>query len=134
MIFAVGSSPAQEPVPGANQNPEYVKLRQAQPAETFLVENIILQRDIGTIALRQGTISFTPPVLGRVTVGVFVGSGEFSLVPGAAVEKRISSRSSKARPSGKSSIAPFSALRMKHTPKCAGMRGQRRRSPAPRGC
>ena len=86
-ILTALSLPAQEVAPGANRDPEYVKLRQAQPAVTSLVENIILKRDVGTFTLRQGTISFTPPVLGKVTIGVFIGSGEFSLQPAAALDK-----------------------------------------------
>src|SRR5262249_46078021 len=62
-------------------DPNYRQLRDSEPAETYLTENITLKRDAGVITLKTGTISFTPAVLGRVTVGVFVGEGEFTLKP-----------------------------------------------------
>lgn len=73
--------------PAGNTDPEYRKLRDAQLTESFLVENVVIQRDAGVITLRQGTISFAPPVLGRVTLGVFVGEGEFVLAPPPSMER-----------------------------------------------
>jgi len=65
----------------ATADPNYRQLRDAQPAETYSVKDLVLQRDAGTITFRSGTISFVPPVLGKVTKGVFIGEGEFALKP-----------------------------------------------------
>jgi hypothetical protein len=65
----------------ANSDSNYRALRGSQPVESYLTENIVLKRDAGTITLKTGTISFTPQVLGKVTIGVFIGEGEFALKP-----------------------------------------------------
>ncbi len=65
----------------ATADPNYRQLRDAQPGETYSVKDLVLQRDVGTITLRSGTISFIPPVLGKVTKAVFIGDGEFALKP-----------------------------------------------------
>ncbi len=70
----------------ANTDPNYVTLRNAGPAESFLVENIELKRDVGTITLRKGQITFLPAVLGRVTMAVFSGEGRFQLKPAIPIE------------------------------------------------
>src|SRR5579862_5263157 len=71
----------------AGTDPEYRKLRDAQPSESFVVENLVLHRDAGAFTLKTGTVSFAPPVLGRVTLGVFVGEGEFVLTPAIWYER-----------------------------------------------
>src|ERR1700730_12951442 len=68
-------------------DPEYRKLRDAQLSESFVVENVVIHRDVGTITLKHGTVSFVPPVLGRVTAGVFIGEGEFGLTPALPYER-----------------------------------------------
>ena len=70
----------------ANSDPNYVALRNGAPAESYLVENIELKRDVGTITLKSGQISFLPPVLGRVTTAVFSGEGRFQLKPAIPIE------------------------------------------------
>jgi hypothetical protein len=72
--------------PLANTDSNYHALRTAAPSETYLVENIELKRDVGTITLRNGQISFLPPVLGRVTTAVFSGEGRFQLKPAIPIE------------------------------------------------
>ena len=52
-------------------DPNYRALRDAVPAEAFVVENIVLQKDAATIELRSGTLSFLPPVLEKVTGAIF---------------------------------------------------------------
>jgi len=69
-------------------DPNYQALWNAQPAESFLVENLEFQRDAGVFVLKSGHISFTAPVLGRVTTAVFVGDGEFRLTPKDPLEVR----------------------------------------------
>jgi hypothetical protein len=63
-----------------------------------LTENIVLKRDAGTITLKTGTISFTPPVLGILgTSGLwrtnqnastesFLGVAEKYMTPGMDIE------------------------------------------------
>jgi len=71
----------------ANADPNYRALRDAVLAETYTVSNLTLKRDVGIFTLRSGTVSFLPPVLGRTAVGVFVGEGDFNLVPLFWIEK-----------------------------------------------
>jgi hypothetical protein len=72
----------------ANSDSNYRRLRNAVPETTFQVENLTLTRDVGTLTLRKGSVTFTPAVLGRVTTGVFVGEAEFALEPLLPIEKR----------------------------------------------
>jgi hypothetical protein len=72
----------------ANQDPVYVQLRQLQPAECFVVENLRMEKDAGGFLFRNGKVCPSPPVLGRVTSAVFVGDGEFSLTPPATAPPR----------------------------------------------
>jgi hypothetical protein len=65
----------------ANSDPNYRKLRDQELAETYLIENVVLKRDAGIITLKSGTIRFGPAILGKVTLGVFAGEGEFTLKP-----------------------------------------------------
>ena len=71
----------------ANADPNYRALRDNQPLKTWRVENVVLKRDTGTLTLRDGTVSFLPPVLGRTAVGVFTGDGHFHMDPVLAMEK-----------------------------------------------
>jgi hypothetical protein len=52
------------------------------------VNNLVLKRDAGYFTLKSGAVYFTKPVEGRVTGGVFMGVGEFSLTPPIDVEKK----------------------------------------------
>jgi len=70
----------------ANSDPNYKRLRNAEIAETYRVENLIIKRDMGTITMKSGAISFTAPVLGRVAVAVFSGEGSFQLAPAMRLE------------------------------------------------
>ena len=69
-------------------DPNYKLLRDAPIAESFDVEGVVLRRDAATIELRDGVISFTGPVLGKVTGAVFAGSGTFTLKPANPLEQR----------------------------------------------
>jgi len=77
---------AQATPPLANMDSNYRALRNAAPGETYRVENIELKRDVATITLRSGRITFVPPVLGRVTMAVFSGEGRFQLKPAIPIE------------------------------------------------
>ena len=70
-----------------NTDPNYRALRDGKLGETYTVTNLTLKRDVGTFTLKSGRISFLPPVLGRVAVGVFVGEGEFALEPALYIER-----------------------------------------------
>ena len=70
-----------------NTDPNYRALRDGKLGETYTVTNLTLKRDVGTFTLKTGRISFLPPVLGRVAVGVFVGEGEFTLDPLLYIER-----------------------------------------------
>ena len=97
-------------VPGgaikANADPIYQQLRQRARANTdssgtnttegqqpdfagsyATVNNLVLKKEGATFTLRNGEIYFVAPVLGRYTGGVFIGDGEFSLVPPTENEK-----------------------------------------------
>ena len=65
----------------------YTSLRSATLVDAIPVENVVMRRDIGVLTLKSGTLAFTPPVMGRYTVAVFSGDGEFTLAPGAAIHK-----------------------------------------------
>ena len=72
----------------ANSDPNYRALRDGAPAETYRVDNIELKRDVGTLTLRAGQITFLPPVLNRVSMAVFNGDGRFQLKPAMSIEER----------------------------------------------
>ncbi len=75
------------PVAFAATDPVYKSLRDAPLADTLLIENVVLHRDAGTLTLKTGTIAFTQPAMGRETVAVFVGEGEFTFTPAPATER-----------------------------------------------
>jgi hypothetical protein len=70
----------------ANSDPNYRALRSAIPNESYRVENIELKRDVGTLTLRSGSVTFVPPVLNHVTMAVFTGEGRFQLKPAMPLE------------------------------------------------
>jgi Peptidase family M1 domain len=72
---------AQAPAPKTNNEPVYRALRDAGLADAVLVENLVLHRDNGTITFKSGTLAFTPPQMGRDTIAIFVGEGEFTFNP-----------------------------------------------------
>ena len=77
----------------ANSDPVYQQLRQqAKAGQDFsgpyaTVNNLSFQKEGATFNLRSGEIYFLAPVEGRYTGAVFIGDGEFSLVPPTEVEK-----------------------------------------------
>jgi hypothetical protein len=87
------AAPAEEiTVPGkggglANIDPIYRQVRDGEDFQTFSVSNLVLKRDVGTITLRTGLISFAAPANGRVVKAVFSGDGQFALVPAIPIER-----------------------------------------------
>ena len=77
----------------ANSDPVYQQLRQqAKAGQDFsgayaTVNNLVLQKEGATFNLRSGEIYFLAPVEGRYSGAVFIGDGEFTLVPPTEVEK-----------------------------------------------
>ena len=71
----------------ANADPNYRALRDNAGMKTWRVENVVLKRDVGTLTLRNGTVSFLPPVLGRTAIGVFTGEAHFHMEPFLPMEK-----------------------------------------------
>lgn len=71
----------------ANSDVNYRALRDGTPAETYRVENIVLKRDVCTLTLKSGEISFLPAVLGQRAVAVFTGLGRFELKPATPIEE-----------------------------------------------
>src|SRR5437763_4508906 len=71
----------------ASPDPIYTALRTANISDTFVAENIVLRRDTGVVTLKSGVIGFTAPVMGRDTVAIFQGDGEFTLTAVQAIEK-----------------------------------------------
>ena len=69
-----------------NSDPNYRALRDGKLAESFTAENIVLQRDAGTLTFKTGEISLLAPVLGRQAVAVFTGQGRFHLKPAVPTE------------------------------------------------
>ena len=69
------------------KDPNYRALREGVPSESYAISNLTLKRDVGTFTLRNGSISFLPPVLGRTAVGVFTGEGDFALAPATKIER-----------------------------------------------
>ena len=70
-----------------NSEPTYRSLRDANSLETYSVSNLTIKRDVGTLLLKTGKISFVAPVAGRVVKAAFVGDGEFTLKPAIGVER-----------------------------------------------
>ena len=80
--------------PKANADPVYQQLRQQAKTESEFagpyatVNNLVLQRDAGKFTLKSGEIYFLTSIEDRVTGGVFIGEGEFTLVPPTEREKQ----------------------------------------------
>ncbi len=72
----------------ANSDPAYKALRSSLPSDTYRVENIELRRDVATVTLRTGTITFLPPVQNKVALAVFIGEGRFQLKPAIPIEEQ----------------------------------------------
>ncbi len=70
-----------------NTDPNYRALRDGEIAESYDVAGLTLKRDVGSITLRSGRVSFLKPVLGKVAIGVFTGDGEFTLTPILDIDK-----------------------------------------------
>lgn len=70
-----------------NSETNYRQLRDAEALETFTIATLEIKRDVGTILLRSGTVSFLPAVMGRTVKAVFVGDGQFTLTPATGLER-----------------------------------------------
>jgi hypothetical protein len=70
----------------ASSDSTYKALRDATIQESFVAENVALHRDGATLTLKSGTIGLTAKQMGRYTVAVFSGDGEFVFTPALEVE------------------------------------------------
>lgn len=74
--------------PLANSDPNYLALRNGEPAGSYSVKNVVLKRDVGTFTFRTGRFSILPPLEGHVVMAVFTGDGGFALTPAISIEKK----------------------------------------------
>ena len=65
----------------ANTDPLYRQLRGVRLGDSYQVEKLNLEVDVGTFQFRKGTLTFLNPVNGVVTGAIFVGEGNFQLKP-----------------------------------------------------
>src|ERR1700743_586046 len=72
--------------PAPPSDASYRELRNTAPQSSYVVENIELKRDVGTLTLKKGTVTCTAPVMNRVTSAVFSGEGHFHLKSAQALE------------------------------------------------
>jgi hypothetical protein len=70
-----------------NSEPNYRQIRDDEVFETYTVSNLQIKRDVGTLVLRNGRVSFLAPVMNRVVRAVFVGDGQFTLTPAVPSEQ-----------------------------------------------
>lgn len=68
-------------------DPNYRALRDDAPAESFVVENIDLVRDVVRLTLKSGNLTFLAPVENRHMLAVFRGEGTFELTPVVGIER-----------------------------------------------
>ncbi len=81
LAFLVAVAPAQQAVQ-ANADPTYQALRRISiGTDTAGVTNFVLKRDAATFTFKSGTFHLLSPVAGKVTGAVFIGDGEFNLMP-----------------------------------------------------
>jgi hypothetical protein len=71
----------------ANSDPVYHHLRQDAGFETYSVNNLTITRDVGTLTLKSGRLSFRNPIEGHFVNAVFIGDGEFTLEPVLGIER-----------------------------------------------
>ncbi len=77
----------------ANTDPLYQEIRKNLEAaklgdQCVVVNNLILTKDKGIFLMKTGEIYLLAPVQGRTTGVVFIGDGEFSLIPPVEYEKK----------------------------------------------
>ncbi|HEY4362440.1 MAG TPA: hypothetical protein VGN17_15810 [Bryobacteraceae bacterium] len=88
LFLLTGLVAAQAISPLANSDTAYKALRASLPSDTYRVENIELRRDVATVTLRTGTITFLPEVQKKVVLAVFNGEGRFQLRPAIPIEEQ----------------------------------------------
>lgn len=70
----------------ANSDAFYRQLRNVGFGDSFRVENLNVQFDVGTLQFQKGTLTMLAPVDGLVTGAIFVGEGHFNLRPVTAMD------------------------------------------------
>jgi hypothetical protein len=72
----------------ANSDSNYRALRDGTVSESYRLENVELNRDVGVFTFRDGQIAFLPPVLNHVTTAAFTGNGRFQMKPAVRIEQQ----------------------------------------------
>ncbi len=70
-----------------NSDPNYRALRDAVIDQSFELKNLTIKRDVGNFTFRNGRITFLKPLLNKVSMAVFTGDGEFTMMPLLELEK-----------------------------------------------
>jgi hypothetical protein len=76
----------------ANSDPAYVQLRNDGLGDSYKVDGVTLNLDVGTVSFKTGTLTYLQPVDGVVTGAIFVGQGHFTLKPLTSADIRELSR------------------------------------------
>jgi hypothetical protein len=76
----------------ANSDPAYVQLRNIGLGDSYRVDGVTLNLDVGTVGFRTGTLTYLQPVNGVVTGAIFVGQGHFTLKPLTSLDAKELSR------------------------------------------
>ena len=65
----------------------YQALRDASPGETFVIDNVSLQRDVAQLTLETGTVTFLTPLQDKRMLAVFLGEGMFEVTPITSMDR-----------------------------------------------
>lgn len=87
MTAAVGYA-AENPPAAANSDPIYKRLRGIKISrDAIAIKNLVVERDIATFIFKEGTFYFLETVENQLTGAVFLGKGEFKMIPVLKVEQ-----------------------------------------------
>lgn len=88
LIAMMGALSQSSPAPDADDILSQLSKIRLDKTQIYHVRDMTIRRDVLTIALNRGLIAFLEPVNGKVTGGVFIGSGEIVAIPPDAIEKQ----------------------------------------------
>jgi Peptidase family M1 domain/Carboxypeptidase regulatory-like domain len=97
LILVIAQQQVSINVPGknlafANSDPIYRQLRDVGLGQTYRVENLTLNWDVGTFQFQKGTLTVLNPVNGVETGAIFLGEGHFNLKPALPMDAHELSR------------------------------------------
>lgn len=67
-------------------DPTYLALRDLQLKTSFRADKLLIERDLGQLIVRDGTVTFCEPVLDRTPCAVVRGDGVFRFIPPKGTE------------------------------------------------